>query len=271
MPRPDVALGDRDHQPQVRLDQFAFGELAVALHPSQEVVELLAALRFVGLGDPVSADALDLAELLGLMIADRDDRLDDLAQTLVVDAVVLLGQLAELGGELPGLDPPSQVHLLSGGEERDLPDLLQVHPDRVVRRRLQQVDVDLALRGRVDLVAGDLDDLDPLAAQVLLDLGEEVLDLFGREVLDRDGFEDVFGGHEAPLTSASGDLFLRFFQTQVAGDFRQRLQPLRSDGRTRRVYETRTAADPGDPARHPLGSGAARLARGDAEALRPRR
>ena len=61
----------------------------------------------------------------------------------------------------------------------------------------------------------------PLAAQVLLDLGEELLDLFGREVVDGNRFEQVVGGHEAAFTPAGGDLLLRFFQPQVAGDFGQ--------------------------------------------------
>ena len=100
-------------------------------------------------------------------------------------------------------------------------DLLQVHPNGVVRRCLQEVDVDLALSRGVHLVAGDLDDLDPLVAKVLLDLGQELLDLFGREVVDGNRLEQVVRGHEAALTPAGGDLFLRFLQTQVAGDFGQ--------------------------------------------------
>src|SRR4029450_3569793 len=158
----DVPLRDRDHEAQVRLDQLALGELAVAFDAAQEVVELLAGLRLVGLADAVPPDPLDLAELLDLVLADRDDGLGHLAQALLVDPVLLLGQLAEHGRELPRLDPPSEVDFLGGREERDLPDLLQVHPNGIVRGCLQEIDVELALGGRVDLVAGDLDDLDPL-------------------------------------------------------------------------------------------------------------
>ncbi len=188
-PAPDVPFGDRDHQPQVRLDQLALGELAVAFDPAQEVVERLAGLGLVRLADPVASDPLDLAEPLDLVVADRDDRLGHLAEALLIDTILLLGQLPELGRELARLDPPREIDLLGGGQERDLADLLQVHPDGIVRRRLQEIDVELALRGGVDLVAGDLDDLDPLAPQVLLDLGQELLDLFGREVVDGNGLE----------------------------------------------------------------------------------
>src|SRR5512132_94532 len=179
-----VPLRDRDHQAQVRLDQLALRELSVAFDAAQEVVERLAGLRLVGLADPVPPDPLDLAELLHLMIADRDDRLGHQAKALLVDPVLLLRELAEHGRELARLDAPGEIDLLGGREEGDLADLLQVHPDGVVRGRLQEIHVELALGGPVDLVAGDLDDLDPLAAKMLLDLGQELLDLFGSEVVD---------------------------------------------------------------------------------------
>src|SRR4029453_16463252 len=156
-----------------------------------------------------------------LMIADRDDRLGHQAKALLVDPVLLLRELAEHGREAPRDAAAGEVDPLGGREERDLADLLQVHPDGVVRGCLQEIHVELALGGPVDLVAGDLDDLDPLAAKVLLDLGQELLDLFGREVVDGNRFEQVIRGHEAALTPAGGDLFLRFLQTQVAGYFGQ--------------------------------------------------
>ena len=40
----------------------------------------------------------------------------------------------------------------------------------------------------------------PSVGEVLLDLGEELLDLLGREVVDGDAFEQVLGGHEPALT-----------------------------------------------------------------------
>ena len=110
------------------------------------------------------------------------------------------------GRELPRLDPPRQVDLLCSVQERDLADLLQVHPHRVVGRRLEQVDLDPNLGGGVGVVAGDLDDLDPLGGQVLLDLGEELLDLLGCEIVDRDGFEQVLGGDETALPPFGGEL-----------------------------------------------------------------
>jgi hypothetical protein len=57
---------------------------------------------------------------------------------------------------------------------------------------------------------------------VLLDLRQELLDLFRREVVDGNRFEQVVRGHEATLTPAGGDLFFRFLETKVAGDFSQR-------------------------------------------------
>ena len=114
----------------------------------------------------------------------------------------------ERGGELPRLDPAGQVDLLRGRQERDLADLLQVHAHRVVRRRAQQVDLDPDLGGGVGVVAGDLDRLDADRGQVLLDLGEDVLDLLGREVVDRQGFQQVLGGDEAALPAAGHELFL---------------------------------------------------------------
>ena len=92
----------------------------------------------------------------------------------------------------------------------------------------------------VELVAGDLDDLDPLAAQVLLDLRQELLDLLGREVVDRNRFEQVLGGDETALATASGDRFLRLFQSEVAGHFRHDETPCRGCG-VAEVYEPGTA------------------------------
>ena len=70
---------------------------------------------------------------------------------------------------------------------------------------LQQVDLDAHLGGGVGVLAGDLDDLDALGGQVLLDLGQELLDLLGGEVVDRDRFEQVLGGDEATLPPLGGD------------------------------------------------------------------
>ncbi len=93
--------------------------------------------------------------------------------------------LLELRAELPRLDPPGEVDLLRRVQQRDLPDLLQVHPDRVVRRRLERVDLDADLRHGIGVVAGKLDDLDALGVQVIGDLREHVLDLIGRDLRQR--------------------------------------------------------------------------------------
>src|SRR5205085_1551628 len=101
----------------------------------------------------------------------------------------------------------------------DLADLLEVHPHRIVRRCLEDVVVALRGRGLGEVVSGNLDDLDPLAAEVLLDLRQELLDLLGGEVLDRNAVQEVFGGDEPALTSAGGDGFFGVFQTQITGGF----------------------------------------------------
>ena len=121
-------------------------------------------------------------------------------------------RICRAGGQLPRLDPARQVDLLRGVEERDLADLLEVHPDRVVRGRLEQVDLDADLGGGVGLLAGDLDDLDALGGEVVLHLGEELLHLLGGEVVHRDGFQQVLRGHETALAPSRGDGFLYLVQ-----------------------------------------------------------
>src|SRR5581483_10031815 len=204
-------------------DQLLLGELSVALDPAEEVVELLARLRLPALGVPVAPDPLDLAELLDLMLADGDHALDHGPQALVIHFVVVQ-RVDERRGELPRLDPAREVDLLRRRQQRHLPDLLEVHADRVVGRCLQQVDVETGGHPGLDeLVAGDLDDLDPLAAQVLLHLGEELLHLLRGEVLDGHRLEQVLGGHEPALASAGGDRLLGLLQTQIPGRFGQRV------------------------------------------------
>ena len=56
--------------------------------------------------------------------------------------------------ELPRLDPPGEIHLLRRVQQRDLADLLQVHPNRVVGRRLERVDLDADLRHGIGVVPG---------------------------------------------------------------------------------------------------------------------
>ena len=141
-PAAHVALRDRDHQAQVRLDQLALGELAVALDAVAASRASRLGLGAVALRDLVAADALDLAEgrRAGGRGSPRPSRRPCFSG-FGLRLVVLAGRL-QRGGELAGLDPARQVDLLGGVEERDLADLLEVHPHRIVRRRPQQVDLD---------------------------------------------------------------------------------------------------------------------------------
>ena len=89
-----VALGQRDDQAQVGLEQVVLGALAVADDP--------VAGRGASAADELLAGLLDLAQ--------------------------------PLGGVEAGLDPLGEVDLLLGVEQRDLADLLEVGADRVGRR-----------------------------------------------------------------------------------------------------------------------------------------
>ena len=121
--------------------------------------------------------------------------------------LVLVAELdLQRRGQLAGLDAARQVDLLGGVQQRDLADLLQVHPHRVVRRRPQQVDLDAHLGRGVGVVAGNLDHLDALGREVVADLGQELLDLLGGEVVDRDRLEQVLGRDEAALAPLGGDV-----------------------------------------------------------------
>src|SRR5205823_673111 len=207
-PPSDVALGDRDDQAEVRLDQLLLGELTVALDTTTEVVELFLGLRAEALRHLVAADPLDLAERRELMLADLPDLLDQELEDLRLRFDVFGDVMLQGRRQLPRLDPPRQVHLLGRVEERDLADLLEVHPHHVVRRCAEEIDLDPDLGGGIRIVTGDLDDFDVLPCQMLLDLGEELLDLFGREVLDGDGLEEVLRRDESSLAPSGDDLFL---------------------------------------------------------------
>ncbi len=114
--------------------------------------------------------------------------------------------LLQLRAELPSLDPPREVHLLRRVQQRDLPDLLQVHPDRVVGGRLERVDLDADLRHGIGVVPGKLDDLDARGVQVVGQLRENVLDLIGRDL--RQCLEDVARCDEAAFAAEHDELFL---------------------------------------------------------------
>ena len=207
-PPSDVALGDRDDQAQVRLDQLLLGQLTIPLDATTEVVELFLGLRAEALRHLVAADPLDLGERRELMLADLPDLLDEELEDLRFGFNVFRDVMLQGRRQLPRLDPPGQVHLLGRVEERDLADLLEVHPHHVVRRCAEEVDLDPDLGRGIRVVTGDLDDLDALGRQMLLDLGEELFDLFRREVLDRDGLEEVLRRDESSLAPSGDDLFL---------------------------------------------------------------
>src|SRR6266487_476527 len=127
------------------------------------------------------------------------------------DGRQLLGSrygLVELGGGgLALLDRLGEDDLLLGGQQRDLADLLEVHPHRIVGRRLQR---QLLVPGRAGLarellrieLVHHLDDLDVLVLQVL----EDVVHLLGRHVDRRQRLDHFFVGEEAAFLSLRDEL-----------------------------------------------------------------
>ena len=95
-PAAGVALGQRDDQSQVRLEQVVLRALAVADDPQQVAAQLR-------------------GQLVGLLAGEAG----------------VLHPAQPLGRVEPGLDPLGQVDLLLGVEQGDLADLFQVRPDRV--------------------------------------------------------------------------------------------------------------------------------------------
>ena len=91
MPAADVALGDRHDEPQVRLGELPLGQLAVAL-------------RRPGGSAAVGCRRAARSASSASSVSRR---------------------------EQPGLDALRERDLLLGREQRDLADLLEVHPDRV--------------------------------------------------------------------------------------------------------------------------------------------
>src|SRR6266498_3883228 len=114
------------------------------------------------------------------------------------DANGAAGRPVELGGGgLTLLDRLGEDDLLLGGQQRDLADLLEVHPHRVVGRRLQR---QLLVAGRARELLGielvhHLDDLDVLVLQHLVD----GVDLLGGGVDGRERVENVLGREEPAL------------------------------------------------------------------------
>src|SRR6266516_1942440 len=113
--------------------------------------------------------------------------------------------LVELGGGgLALLDRLGEDDLLLGGQQRDLADLLEVHPHRIVGRRLQR---QLLVAGRARELLGielvhHLDDLDVLVLQHLVD----GVDLLGGGVDGRERVENVLGREEPALFALRDEL-----------------------------------------------------------------
>ncbi len=156
-----VALGDRHHQPQVRLDELALGDL------------------------PVTFDRLQVAAHLRGGLAG--------------------GRRELLGGEQAGLDPLGEVDLLLRGQQRDLPDLLEVHAHRVGGRRLErQLLLLTTTPGEQVVLLGVLPTrLENLDALVVEDLQDGV-GLLRWQLGRLEGDRDVLGSEETDLL-ASGD------------------------------------------------------------------
>jgi hypothetical protein len=180
-------------------------------------VQLRLGFRAVALRDLVPADALDLSEGIELVVANLPDLLDHELHRLGVGLAVLGGLVLQRGRQLARLDAPREIDLLRRIEQRHLADLLEVHAHRVVGRRAQQIDLDADLRGGIGVVAGDLDHLDALGGEVFLHLCQELLDLLLREVVDGDGFEEVFGGDEAALPAFDDQLLFDLVEAERLG------------------------------------------------------
>ncbi len=142
-----------------------------------------------------------------LVLADPDHGANHQTEPLLVDPVRGTDCGKHLGGVPPGLHPRGQVDLLGGGEEADFGDVVQVQPDRIVGEDLVPAPPDPAWFS--SLVFGrlpwDLEDLDALLTKVLLDVGEEGLDLFGAEVFCGKSLDKLSGGDEAALPALRRD------------------------------------------------------------------
>ena len=158
------------------------------------------------LGERVTADALHLAERPDLVVPDLPDPRGGEPEALGVGLALHRDLRLELRAELPGLDPAGEVDLLRRIQQGDLPDLLQVHPDRIVRGRLERVHLDPDLRHGVRIITRELDDLDALGVEMLRQLREDVLHLVGCDLRER--LEDIAGSDEASFAAEHDELFL---------------------------------------------------------------
>src|SRR6266496_1090033 len=181
-----VELLDRTDQPEVSLlDQIQQEHAAADVAP--------------GDGDDQPQVGLDQL-LLGQLALPLDPL--QLADARAGGGLVELG-----GGGLALLDRLGEDDLLLGGQQRDLADLLEVHPHRIVGRRLQR---QLLVAGRAGLarellgieLVHHFDDLDVLVLQVL----EDVVHLLGRHIDRRQRLDHFFIGEEAAFLSLRDEL-----------------------------------------------------------------
>ena len=167
------------------------------------------------------------------MLADPNDGLHHLPESPTVDLPRHSGRALDLDADLTGLDPHGQVDLLGRREERDSADVLQVHPNGVVARGLQLLGAREPRAGAVArLLARHLDDLDALLAEVVLEPGEELLDLFGGKVVVREHLQQVVGCDEPALAASIGDGFARVVEGGVPDWLRGRLGAFLHDDMT---------------------------------------
>ncbi len=176
-----------------------------------------------GLADPPRRVRGELVALAVVELLDRADQaerafLDQVEKREAATEVALRDRDDEaqvgldhlrLRGHVAALDPLGQIDLLIGGQERHLPDLAQVQPERVERRLDGEVELrPLLLLGqcrllvRRVLVLLALHQLDAVVDQV----GVEVLDLLLRQLDVLEPGDDLVVGEEASLETALNEL-----------------------------------------------------------------
>ena len=182
----DVVLGDGDHQAEVGLDQPALGHGGIPLHPSEQVDGFSPSPGTMAPAEGLPSDALEPETLLRieLVLPDTDHRIHHPEESLAVHPAGDGDGGEEIPCKLPRLDAHGQVDLLGSCEEWNPSDLLQVHPDGVESWSLEQLLATatasaVGFAAIVVVIAGDVDDIDPLVPEHLLHVDEEFLDLLG--------------------------------------------------------------------------------------------
>ena len=214
----------RDDEPQVRLDQLLLGELAVALHAVQPLLQLVLGLRAVGLRDLVAADALDLAERgrAGDRGSPRPSRRrtagasgrsasSSMWRCMAVEnspASIRRARSTSCAALRSGTLPISFRYIRTGS---------------LVGAFSRSTSMRTCVAASVSSPGTSMTSM-PSARQVLLHLRQELLDLLGGEVVDGDRFEEVLGGDEPALAPARGDRLLHLVQAhQLTSRFGQRV------------------------------------------------